>query len=120
MARAIRDNGHVAAGGPFGRQCETLLADVDVLSGPLERAGGYIVRGRPGGTPNHHLFAMVLASARHRDEFIARMRAHGIVTPFHLQLERRRSSAGDHAGPRDLERVLSDRSPGRTACTYEA
>jgi dTDP-4-amino-4,6-dideoxygalactose transaminase len=56
---------------------------LDALSGPLERAGGYVVRGRAGGTPNHHLFAMVLASARHRDEFIARMKQHGIVTPFH-------------------------------------
>jgi len=58
-------------------------AYLDALSAPLERAGGYVVRGRSAGTPNHHLFAMVLATARQRDEFIARMKQHGIVTPFH-------------------------------------
>ena len=58
-------------------------AYLDALAAPLERAGGYVVRGRPGGTPNHHLFAMVLASAGQRDEFIARMKEHGIVTPCH-------------------------------------
>ena len=56
---------------------------LDALSDPIEGAGGYIVRGRPESTPNHHLFAMVLPTARHRDAFIARMKAHGIVTPFH-------------------------------------
>lgn len=53
------------------------------LAGPLERAGGYVVRGRDGGTPNHHLFAMVLRSGRQRDEFIGRMKQYGIMTPFH-------------------------------------
>lgn len=53
------------------------------LSGPLERAGGYVVRGPAAGTPNHHLFAMVFARPEQRDRFIARMRSHGIVTPFH-------------------------------------
>jgi dTDP-4-amino-4,6-dideoxygalactose transaminase len=56
---------------------------LDALCSPIERAGGYVVRGRPEGTPNHHLFAMVLHSPAQRDEFIARMKRHGIVTPFH-------------------------------------
>jgi dTDP-4-amino-4,6-dideoxygalactose transaminase len=65
------------------RRRELYESYLDTLSGPLERVGGYVVRGRPGSTPNHHIFAMVLRSPKQRDEFIARMRQHGIVTPFH-------------------------------------
>lgn len=50
---------------------------------PLARAGGYLIGPGPANAPNHHLFAMVLANARQRDLFIARMKAHGIMTPFH-------------------------------------
>jgi dTDP-4-amino-4,6-dideoxygalactose transaminase len=53
------------------------------LDAPLTRAGGYLIAPGPANTPNHHLFAMVLASPRQRDSFIARMKAHGIMTPFH-------------------------------------
>jgi dTDP-4-amino-4,6-dideoxygalactose transaminase len=53
------------------------------LSASLERAGGYLVRPHPENTPNHHLFAMVLRNAAQRDAFIAHMKSHDIVTPFH-------------------------------------
>lgn len=55
----------------------------DALSAPLERAGGYLVRARPGNAPNHHLFAIVLQDSEQRDAFIAHMKGHGIVAPFH-------------------------------------
>jgi dTDP-4-amino-4,6-dideoxygalactose transaminase len=55
----------------------------EALSEPLARAGGYLVRSQAPNSPNHHLFAMVLANPRQRDEFISRMRHHRIVTPFH-------------------------------------
>lgn len=53
------------------------------LSDAAARAGGYIVRPGPTNTPNHHLFAIVLADGAQRGEFIRRMTRHGIVTPFH-------------------------------------
>lgn len=55
----------------------------EALSAPLERTGGYLVRARSENTPNHHLFAMVLQDGEQRDAFIAHMKDHGIVTPFH-------------------------------------
>jgi dTDP-4-amino-4,6-dideoxygalactose transaminase len=58
-------------------------AYLEALSAPLERAGGYLVRARPGNMPNHHLFAMVLRNGEQRDAFIAHMKSHDIVTPFH-------------------------------------
>ncbi|HEX2879077.1 MAG TPA: dTDP-4-amino-4,6-dideoxygalactose transaminase, partial [Polyangiaceae bacterium] len=58
-------------------------AYLEALSAPLERAGGYLVRAHPGNTPNHHLFAMVLRDGEQRDAFIAHMKSHDIVTPFH-------------------------------------
>lgn len=59
------------------------MAYHEALSTPLERAGGYLVRTGSQNTPNHHLFAMVLRDGEQRDAFIAHMKAHDIVTPFH-------------------------------------
>lgn len=53
------------------------------LAGPLERLGGYLVRGRPEGSPNYHLFGMVFAEPEQRSRFIAHMQRRQIVTPFH-------------------------------------
>ena len=56
---------------------------LNALSAPLERVGGYVVRGRPENATNSHLFGMVLRHPEQRDRFIAHMKSHGIVTPFH-------------------------------------
>jgi dTDP-4-amino-4,6-dideoxygalactose transaminase len=56
---------------------------LDALAGPLERVGGYVVRGHKDNAPNHHLFGMVFRDPAQRDAFIAHMSRHGIVTPFH-------------------------------------
>lgn len=53
------------------------------LSASLGRVGGYVVRPHPKNEPNHHLFGMVFADQGQRDGFIAHMRCHEIVTPFH-------------------------------------
>ena len=56
---------------------------IGALSAPLERIGGYIVRGQPKNTPNGHLVALVMRTPEQRDGFIAHMERGGIVTPFH-------------------------------------
>jgi dTDP-4-amino-4,6-dideoxygalactose transaminase len=53
------------------------------LAGPLERAGAYVIRGHPLNTPNHHLFGIVFHDQSARVRFIAHMRKHDILTPFH-------------------------------------
>ncbi|MFO0677984.1 MAG: dTDP-4-amino-4,6-dideoxygalactose transaminase [Polyangiaceae bacterium] len=58
-------------------------AYADALTAPLERIGGYVVRGRAENGPNHHLFGMVFGRAEERTRFIAHMARHGIVAPFH-------------------------------------
>lgn len=53
------------------------------LRGPVERAGGYLVRPGPRNGHNHHLFAIVFRAGEERARFIARLREQGIVAPFH-------------------------------------
>ena len=53
------------------------------LGGPVERAGGTIIRGHPENVPNHHLFGIVFRRPEQRDGFIAHMRRHEILAPFH-------------------------------------
>jgi dTDP-4-amino-4,6-dideoxygalactose transaminase len=53
------------------------------LSGAAERAGVDILRTRRSNEPNHHLFALVFRQGEQRERFIAHMKAHGILTPFH-------------------------------------
>jgi dTDP-4-amino-4,6-dideoxygalactose transaminase len=45
--------------------------------------GGYLVKPRIRVTPNHHLFAIVFRTGDQRDRFIAHMKAHDIIAPFH-------------------------------------
>lgn len=53
------------------------------LSAAVEQAGGYVIRHGPRATPNAHLFGIVLRSREERGRFIAAMKAHQIMTPFH-------------------------------------
>ncbi len=53
------------------------------LSGPVERAGGYLIGHTTHNTPNHHLLAIVFRAGEQRDRFIAHMREHQIIAPFH-------------------------------------
>jgi dTDP-4-amino-4,6-dideoxygalactose transaminase len=53
------------------------------LAGPLERWGGYVIQGHARNTPNYHLFGVVFRRPEERDGFIAHMRRHDILTPFH-------------------------------------
>jgi dTDP-4-amino-4,6-dideoxygalactose transaminase len=53
------------------------------LSGPVERAGGSLIGHSARNGPNHHLFAIVFREPEQRTRFIAHMKAHQIVTPFH-------------------------------------
>lgn len=55
----------------------------EALTGPVERMGGYVIKGSSRNTGNQHLFAMVFRSPEHRTGFIAHMREHGIIAPFH-------------------------------------
>ena len=54
------------------------------LQGPIERAGGTVVRGRKGNSGNAHLFAIVLRSGAQRSRFIAQMAEKGVSCPFHF------------------------------------
>ena len=49
----------------------------------VERAGGAIVRPHPLNASNHHLFAIVFRRPEERERYIAFMRGHRIVAPFH-------------------------------------
>jgi dTDP-4-amino-4,6-dideoxygalactose transaminase len=53
------------------------------LSGPFERAGATLVRGRGGCTGNGHIFAAVFRAPEQRSRFIDHMRAQKIATAFH-------------------------------------
>ncbi|MBI4815106.1 MAG: dTDP-4-amino-4,6-dideoxygalactose transaminase [Deltaproteobacteria bacterium] len=55
----------------------------EALAQDLERAGAGYVRPSAANDPNFHLFAIVLRRPEERERFIATMRGHGIVTPFH-------------------------------------
>jgi dTDP-4-amino-4,6-dideoxygalactose transaminase len=65
------------------RRAEIFNAYDAQLSSLVEDRGGYVVRPHPRNTPNHHLFAIVFGRGAQRDRYIARMREHGIVAPFH-------------------------------------
>jgi dTDP-4-amino-4,6-dideoxygalactose transaminase len=53
------------------------------LKEPVERAGAMLLPLPPGNTPNSHLFALVFRRGEQRAAYIAHMREHGILTPFH-------------------------------------
>jgi dTDP-4-amino-4,6-dideoxygalactose transaminase len=65
------------------RRAEIFHRYVAELSAAVERKGGYIIRGHPQNTPNHHLFAVVFRRPEERDRYIAFMKSHHIITPFH-------------------------------------
>jgi len=54
------------------------------LDRPVERAGGYVLRGRKDGTPNGHIFALVLRTHAQRHHFIGQMAEKGIACRFHF------------------------------------
>jgi dTDP-4-amino-4,6-dideoxygalactose transaminase len=54
------------------------------LEGPVERAGGYVLRGRKDGTPNGHIFALVFGTGAQRHHFIGQMAEKGIACRFHF------------------------------------
>jgi dTDP-4-amino-4,6-dideoxygalactose transaminase len=53
------------------------------LHAAVERTGGYLIQHQPRNTPNHHLFGVVFRDGATRDRFIAHMKAHAIIAPFH-------------------------------------
>lgn len=53
------------------------------LTAAVEAKGGYVVQSGPRVTPNHHLFGIVFRAGDERDRFIAHMKAHHIIAPFH-------------------------------------
>jgi len=53
------------------------------LAGPVERSGGHLIQPHPRNTANHHLFAIVFREPEQRASYIAHMKAHDILTPFH-------------------------------------
>jgi dTDP-4-amino-4,6-dideoxygalactose transaminase len=53
------------------------------LAPELQRAGAYAIRGRADAQPNHNVYALVLRTPAQRNDFIARMKAGGVQTPFH-------------------------------------
>jgi len=53
------------------------------LQGPAERAGAQPLPVPAGNSSNAHLFALVFAQPEQRTKYIAHMRAHDILTPFH-------------------------------------
>jgi len=54
------------------------------LEAPVERAGGYVVRGRKDGSPNGHIFALVFRSGAQSNHFIGQMGEKGISCRFHF------------------------------------
>ncbi len=65
------------------RRREVHARYASALSAAIEAKGGYVVRPHPRNDPNHHLFAIVFREGDERTRFIAHMREHGILTPFH-------------------------------------
>jgi dTDP-4-amino-4,6-dideoxygalactose transaminase len=72
------------------------------LAPAVERSGAYLVHGRPENTENQHLFAIVFRRSSQRDAYIAHMRAHEIVTPFHYVALHLSPMGRQHADERPL------------------
>jgi len=53
------------------------------LAGLVEQKGGYVIQHQTRVTPNQHLFGIVFRAGEQRDRFIAHMKAHHIIAPFH-------------------------------------
>jgi len=65
------------------RRAEIIQRYQRALGANIERAGAYSIRCPKQNQPNHHLFAIVFHAGDARDRFIAHMRRHQIITPFH-------------------------------------
>jgi len=66
-----------------GRRRAVFTAYRAALEGPATRAGVSVVGHHPRGEGNFHLFALVFRRPEQRTAYIAHMRGHGILTPFH-------------------------------------
>ena len=53
------------------------------LRAPVERGGGFLLGRHPRNVPNHHLFAIVFREPEQRARYVAHMKDHHIITPFH-------------------------------------
>ncbi|HSN68491.1 MAG TPA: dTDP-4-amino-4,6-dideoxygalactose transaminase [Thermoanaerobaculia bacterium] len=75
------------------------------------RVGGYLLEHHPLVTPNHHIFALVLRTREERDRYIAHMREHEIIAPFHYVALHRSPFGGRFHDGRALpmSEALSDR-----------
>jgi dTDP-4-amino-4,6-dideoxygalactose transaminase len=66
------------------RRAQVFARYVEALSRPVEQAGARILLPpEHNGPGNAHLFALVFRSGQQRTRYIAHMREHGILTPFH-------------------------------------
>lgn len=65
------------------RRAEIHRRYVAELEPLVDQRGGYVVRPHLLNTPNHHLFAIVFRRGDERDRYIAWMKEHRIITPFH-------------------------------------
>jgi dTDP-4-amino-4,6-dideoxygalactose transaminase len=73
-----------ALDGIQARRAEVFSRYVEALSGPAERAGTrLLLPPEHNGPGNAHLFALVFRTGQQRTRYIAHMREHGILTPFH-------------------------------------
>lgn len=65
------------------RRAEVYARYAEALTRTIEAKGGYVIRPHTRNDPNHHLFALVFREGYERTRFIAHMRDHGILAPFH-------------------------------------
>jgi dTDP-4-amino-4,6-dideoxygalactose transaminase len=66
-----------------GRRADIFHRYLAELRAPVERSGAALVGRHALNRPNHHLFAIVFREPAQRTRYIAHMKAHDIVTPFH-------------------------------------
>lgn len=67
----------------YRRRSEIHQRYAQALGALVEAKGGYVIRHWARNTPNHHLFGIVFGTAEQRDGFIAHMKEHHIIAPFH-------------------------------------
>ena len=66
------------------RRADVFARYVEALARPAERAGARVLLPpEHNGSGNAHLFALVFRTGQQRTRYIAHMREHGILTPFH-------------------------------------
>jgi dTDP-4-amino-4,6-dideoxygalactose transaminase len=93
------------------RRSQVFARYVEALARPVERAGARILLPpEHNGAGNAHLFALVFGSGQQRTRYIAHMREHGILTPFHyVALHRSPFGSRFHDGrPLPMSDLLTD------------